>query len=228
MHVCVESNLCNDPVARGSHTQVKSLVPVTWGPHFRTLSSEKPSMSPFLQTPNQRILGLGRVEGGGSLGPVWSVCLQGLEGKEVPKHFSCWAGASHSLHAKSTLGNARLRDGMSLIWSRGRPLLVTRPSDMFSSRKEMQTQMGTTNCQGQNSASVAPCHGPTGRHWLLPGVRYNHMSSHYWKASCPRHVHSLCKHLVGFRHSLPAAGNPRKYCIYRSHRVSNPFWDKKQ
>lgn len=184
-------------------------------------------MSPFPQTPNQRVLEPGRGEGGGSLGPVWSVCLQGLGGKDVPVHFSCWAGTLHSLHAKSTLGNTCLWVGMSLTWSRGRPLLMTRPSDMYLSRKETQTQ-GDNKWPGTELNVKGSIHGTTGRYWLLPGVRHNHASALSWNASCPRHTHSLHKHLGGLRHSLPAASNTSKYCIYRSPRASNPFWNKKQ
>lgn len=110
-------------------------------------------MSSFWQRPSQRGLELGRVEGSGNLGHARSMCLSRLGGKEAQMSSSCWAGILHSLLTDTS------QDGMSLIGSRGRPLLVTRSANMFPSRKEEQDRQVQTNDQKQTSVSKALCPG---------------------------------------------------------------------
>lgn len=117
---------------------------------------------------------------------------------------SCWAGALHSSHANSAFGNSHLHigwDGMSLVWSRGKPLLVTRPADMCSSRKERKGRQVQTNDQKQNSVSkmLHPGHS-----WEELAVFQSEKITHHLPRliKLPRLTHSLRKHLVGVRHML--------------------------
>lgn len=74
--------------------------------------------------------------------------------------FSCWAEALHSLHANSIFGDTYLQDGMSTIWSTGKPLLVTR-SPSFQKEEAKPAEYHATGTAGR-------------RPWMLPRVRHGH------------------------------------------------------
>lgn len=132
---------------------------------------------------------------------------------------------------------------MSLIWSRGRPLLVTRPANMFPSRKREKTEAQTAD-QKQNSVSEALCPGHSWGELAAPQGQIQSLLHPFppfppppyplppsalnpWKASFPD-THSFHKQLVGVRHRLACCGQYEEILFYVSQRASNPFWNRKQ